>query len=264
MVDNIVFTKKILLYAGNSCISSPLLFIGTIYLFHNYMSRQSAGNFSFSSKATGRIDNTYNKYINLPLISKNVSKHNSNLTDSNFGYFLAGLIEGDGWFGKKQLHIIFSEKDIALAYFIKKRIGYGHVYKIKNKKAVRYICKDKKGLLLILSLINGKFVSTHKFDQLVKHNYAQDFNIKILPPAEQLRKLLVRDQLPNSGNALKFLIPNYINSGWTNYSWVISQKMIEKEMGNRGSKLKDDCKTTPFVKEQRVDGSWQFLSGGGG
>ena len=33
------------------------------------------------------------------------------------------------------------------------------------------------------------------------------------------------------------MIPNYINSGWTNYSWVISQKMIEKEMGNRGSKV---------------------------
>ena len=73
-----------------------------------------------------------------------------------------------------------------MAYFIKKRIGYGNVYKIKNKKAVRYICKDKKGLLLILSLINGKFVSTHKFDQLVKHNYAQDFNIKILPPLKKL------------------------------------------------------------------------------
>ena len=33
------------------------------------------------------------------------------------------------------------------------------------------------------------------------------------------------------------MIPNYINSGWTNYSWVISHKMIEKEMGNRGSKF---------------------------
>ena len=80
-------------------------------------------------------------------------------------------------------------------------------------------------------------------------------------PAEQIRKLLMWDKLPNPGNAWKFLIPNYINSGWTNYSWVISQKMIEKEMGNRGSKLKDDCKTTPYVKEQRVDGSWQLLSG---
>ena len=234
-----MFTLKILLNSENYNISNPLIFImlGKIYLNQHTLIKQSVGSFSFSSKATGLIYNTYNKYINLPLISKNVSKHNSNLTDSNFGYFLAGLIEGDGWFGKKQLHIIFSEKDIPLAYFIKKRIGYGNVYKIKNKKAVRYICKDKKGLLLILSLINGKFVSTHKFYQLVKHNYAQDFNIKILPPAEQLRKLFVRDQLPNSGNARKFLIPNYINSGWTNYSWVISQKMIEKEMGNRGSKV---------------------------
>ena len=183
-----MFTSKILLNSENYNISIPLIFImlGKIYLNQHTLRKQSVGSFSFSSKATGRIDNTYNKYINLPLISKNVSKHNSNLTDSNFGYFLAGLIEGDGWFGKKQLHIIFSEKDIPLAYFIKKRIGCGNVYKIKNKKAVRYICKDKKGLLLILSLINGKFVSTHKFDQLVKHNYAQDFNIKILPPLKKL------------------------------------------------------------------------------
>lgn len=56
---------------------------------------------------------------------------------------MAGLIEGDGWFGKKELHIIFSEDDISLAYLIKKRIGYGNVYKIKNKKAVRYICKKE-------------------------------------------------------------------------------------------------------------------------
>ena len=66
-------------------------------------------------------------------------------------------------------------------------------------------------------------------------------------PAEQLSKLLVRDKLPNSGNTLKFMIPDYIppppppsggsksrlpeggvNSGWNNYSWVISKKIIEK------------------------------------
>jgi hypothetical protein len=42
-------------------------------------------------------------------------------------------------------------------------------------------------------------------------------------------------------------------SGWINYSGiVISQKMIEKEIGYRGSKSKSN---TLFVKEQRVDGS---------
>ena len=41
-VDKLVFTEKILLYAGNSSINSPLIFImlGIIYLFK----RQSAGN----------------------------------------------------------------------------------------------------------------------------------------------------------------------------------------------------------------------------
>nr|YP_010697748.1 LAGLIDADG homing endonuclease [Porodaedalea niemelaei]WCF76644.1 LAGLIDADG homing endonuclease [Porodaedalea niemelaei] len=178
-----MFTVKILLYAGNSCISSPLVFItlGKIYL--NLLPGQSAGNFSFSTKATAKTNNTSNSYTNLPLISEHVSKHKSNLTDTDFGYFLAGLIEGDGWFGKKELHIIFAESDISLAYLIKKRIGHGNVYKIKNKKAVRYICKNAKGLFIILSLINGKLVSKPKYEQLIKHNYSADFNYTILPPS---------------------------------------------------------------------------------
>ena len=153
--------EKILLCAGNSCISSPLVFmtLGKIYLKKFKLPGQSAGNFSLSTKATACTKNTYNSFSSLPKISEHVPKHNSNLTDQEFGYFLAGLIEGDGWFGLNVLHIIFSERDISLAYLIKKRIGYGNVYKIKDKNAVRYICKNKTGLSIILSLINGKFVS---------------------------------------------------------------------------------------------------------
>ena len=55
------------------------------------------------------------------------TKHKSDFTDNEFGQFLAGLIEGDGWFGNKQLHIIFSIDDSPLAYLIKKRIGHGNV-----------------------------------------------------------------------------------------------------------------------------------------
>lgn len=184
-VDSLVFTEKILLYAGNSLLSNPLVFIalGKIYL---YFTGQSAGNFSFSTKAVTK--NTYNKYSELPKISEHVPIHNSNLNDEEFGYFLSGLIEGDGWgfLGKKELHIIFSENDISLAYHIKKRIGYGNVYKIKDKKAVRYVCKNKEGLYIILSLINGKFVSNYKYEQLIKHNYSKDFNINIMPPLNYL------------------------------------------------------------------------------
>lgn len=193
-IDNLVSTwKKILLYAGNFCISSPLILIiiGTIYFFKkekffSFLSKQSAGNFNFFTKTTVVIKNTYTNFFNLPLVSEHVPNHRNNFTDDEFGYFLAGLIEGDGWFGKNELHIIFAEEDTSLAYFIKKRIGYGNIYKIKDKKAVRYICKKKEGLLIILSLINGKFVSIYKYKQLIKHNYNQHFNLMILPPLKKI------------------------------------------------------------------------------
>ena len=185
-VDKLVSTEKILLYAGNSCICSPLVFstLGKIYL--NIKPGQSAGNFSISTKATASTKNIYNGYIKLPKISEHVPNHNSNLTDSEFGYFLAGLIEGDGWFGKKELHIIFTENDTPLAYLIKKRIGYGNVYKIRNKKAVRYICKHTKGLSVILTLINGKLISFPKYNQLIKQEYDKKFKCQILPPSNKI------------------------------------------------------------------------------
>ena len=183
--------EKILLYAGNSSISSPLVSIalGKIYLKSNIKySRQSAGNFCFSRKVTTNTNRTHNSFFNLPSVSDHIPLHTSidKLSEEQFGYFLAGLIEGDGWFGKKELHIIFSEEDTSLAYHIKKRIGHGNVYKIKNKKAVRYICKNNKGLLVILSLINGKFVSIYKYEQLIKNNYKNKFNFEILPPTNKI------------------------------------------------------------------------------
>ena len=83
-VDNFVFTYeylfvKILLYAEKYYIYSPLIFImfGTICIFKI----QSAGNFDFSTKVTAVTKNTYTKCKNLPLISKHVFLHKSNLTN---------------------------------------------------------------------------------------------------------------------------------------------------------------------------------------
>ena len=180
--------EKILLYAGNSCLSNPLAFIALGKIYFITLSGQSAGNFSFSTRATAVTKNTYNSYLTLPLISEHVPTPAkvANLTDNDFGYFLAGLIEGESWFGQNELHIIFAENDISLAYSIKSRIGYGHVYKIKDKRAVRYICKNKKGMSIILSLINGKLVSKPKYDQLIKHNYSENFNFTINLPSNQV------------------------------------------------------------------------------
>jgi hypothetical protein len=114
-----------------------------------------------------------------------VPKKKSNLTDKDFSYFLS-LIEGDGWFGNFKLHIFFALEDTSLAYYIKKRIGHGNVYKIKDKKAVRYICKNRDGLSIILSLINGKLVSNYKYLKLIKHNYSKLFIITILAPSKRV------------------------------------------------------------------------------
>lgn len=74
-------------------------------------------------------------------------------------------------------------------------------------------------------------------------------------PALRFGNPLLRVLWPNSGNLLKLLVPNYSRkaiSGWTNHSCrVTSQKMIEREMDNRGSKSEN---LQFSVKEQRVEG----------
>ena len=73
------------------------------------------------------------------------------------------------------------------------------------------------------------------------------------------RSLVLCLELSNSEDALKLMAPSYLRkiiSGWSNYSCkVTSHKMIEKEMGYRGSK---PIINNIIVKEQRVDGSRCF------
>ena len=67
-------------------------------------------------------------------------------------------------------------------------------------------------------------------------------------------------KLPNSGELLKLKVPSCswkTMCGWSNYSGtVISLKMSENEMDNRGSK--STILNSMVVKEQRVDGSWSI------
>ena len=217
-VDKIVFTEKILLCAGNFCINSPLVLntLGKIYLKQYNLPEQSAGNLSFSTKATAITKNTSNSYINLPLISEHVPNHKSKFTNTELGYFLAGLIEGNGWFSEKELHLIFTENDITLAYFIKKQIGYGNVYKIATNKSVKYICTNQKGLIKILKLINGKLVSNLKYDQLIKFNYQKQFNYSILPPLNSIN------------------LDNYWLAGFTQANGCFNIRVLKSKTQNTG------------------------------
>jgi len=52
-------------------------------------------------------------------LSEHINKHKKIKNDTEIGYYLAGLIEGDGYIGKRGFEILFSEKDLSNAYFIK-------------------------------------------------------------------------------------------------------------------------------------------------
>lgn len=113
---------------------------------------------------------------NLKILSIHHPKHKYPASDKDFGYYLAGLIEGDGHLNKQnQLIIVFHEKDISLAYFLKSYIKFGQIKKIKNKAAVIYIISKKEGILKILNLINGKMRTLFKWNQ-VKNNISYQFN----------------------------------------------------------------------------------------
>jgi hypothetical protein len=61
----------------------------------------------------------------LRLLSKHRPHHHQPRTSEKLGSYLAGLIEGDRCFSGKRLDIVLHFKDKALAYRIKKWIGYG-------------------------------------------------------------------------------------------------------------------------------------------
>jgi hypothetical protein len=111
-------------------------------------------------------------------VKSHVPTHRKPLTDKEFGYYLAGLIDGDGCFTEKSLIIAFSEKDTSLAYYLKSYIAYGNVYKIKNKKAVVFTIAHSKGLVKVLSLVNGKLRYESKINNV---------NNKLIPYLNSLR-----------------------------------------------------------------------------
>jgi hypothetical protein len=181
-----------LLFAGTTSLSfkySNLIYKNIMVIVTKLKQRsQSAGNFihsstivfskityspSFLSNSVEENESTSETLRNKTNIKK-ISIHNPThlkpITDKDFGHYLAGLIDGDGYFSKTpQLVIVFNELDASLAYYIKGRIGYGNVYKVKSKKAIILVIAKLQGIIKIIKLINGKIRSNSKLDQIT-HN----------------------------------------------------------------------------------------------
>jgi hypothetical protein len=142
---------------------------------------QSAGNISNETSETLRNGIVVNsEYIKR--VFDHVPKHSKPINDEEFGHYLAGLIDGDGHFNNiPHLVIVFSVSDAFLVYFIKEKIGYGNVRKVKNKNAYVLVISNKEGILRVVNLINGKIRITNKFNQVINNilsnNKYTDFNI---------------------------------------------------------------------------------------
>jgi hypothetical protein len=99
-----------------------------------------------------------------------VPSHKKPSNDTDFGNYLAGLIDGDGHFSvQKQLVITFHSRDVSLAYFIKSFVGFGQVYLVKNKQAVIYVVSSFSGVERVLRLVAGKLRTERRRAQAVRN-----------------------------------------------------------------------------------------------
>jgi hypothetical protein len=144
-------------------------------------SKSTAGNI-FNIK-NGTSETLCNETVvnteNVKSISVHVPEHLRPVSDDQFGHYLAGLIDGDGHFSsKQQLVIVFHSLDAPLAYYIKERLGFGNVKKVKDKNAFLLVIAAIKGLEKVINLINGKIRTAKKFNQITNNilnhdNYAE-------------------------------------------------------------------------------------------
>lgn len=171
-----------MLYAGTTSIFSFKYFIlnDTVKKLKQW-SKSTAGNI-FNIK-NGTSETLCNETVvnteNVKSISVHVPEHLRPVSDDQFGHYLAGLIDGDGHFSsKQQLVIVFHSLDAPLAYYIKERLGFGNVKKVKDKNAFLLVIAARKGLEKVINLINGKIRTENKFNQITNNilnhdNYAE-------------------------------------------------------------------------------------------
>lgn len=99
-------------------------------------------------------------------ISIHTHKKTKPSDNTEFGFLLAGLIDSDGHFSKiPQLVICFHENEAFLAYYLKKKIGYGIVSKLKNKRGVRFVISHSLGLERVCGLVHNKLQHLNKITQ---------------------------------------------------------------------------------------------------
>ena len=179
-----------LLYAGTAS-----LYSFKYSIIHNIVKKlkqrsKSAGNKlnMTNTSLNGTSETLRNEIViqseNIRYISIHVPKHLKPINNEQLGHYLAGLIDGVGHFSKiQQLVIVFNSPDAFLAYYLKEKLGFCNVKKVKDKNAYLLVVSKKEGILKVLNLINGKLRTEHRFNQVINNilnsNPYKDININL-------------------------------------------------------------------------------------
>jgi hypothetical protein len=119
-------------------------------------------------------DNTYSSFprvCSLRLFKKGRAlvwdKKSSMDLSGQLGYYLAGILEGDGTIivpksdnankNVPSIYISFHINDLEFAKKLISVLGYGTIQKEPTSKAFRLVIRNRKGILDIINLVNGKF-----------------------------------------------------------------------------------------------------------
>ena len=143
---------------------------------------QSAGNV-INKINHGTSETLRNKTVvseKMKFISEHVPKHLRPLNDEQFGHYLAGLIDGGGHFSKQlQLVIVFDHLSVALAYYIKEKIGSGSVKKVKDKNAYLFVIASFKGIQKVINLVHNKLRNRNRLNQVYDNIFSHKSFINI-------------------------------------------------------------------------------------
>lgn len=165
-----------LLYAGTASISFKYFIRNDIVKKLKQWSKSAGNSFMYYNELliTNKIGTSETlrneigiKAENVKPVSVHVPTHLKPVNDSEFGHYLAGLIDGVGHFSSKQhLVIVFNSLDASLAYYIKKQIGFGSVKKIKDENIFIFTITAREGMEKVINLINGKIRTENKFYEI--------------------------------------------------------------------------------------------------
>lgn len=121
-----------------------------------------------------------------PTILVNKSDKNKKDPDLLFNQWLAGLIDGDGYFiltkkGYSSCEITMDARDVKALNEIKQKYG-GTIKSISNANAVRYKLRHKKGLISLINNVNGLIRNPARLLQINKLCVKYDIELKYPGP----------------------------------------------------------------------------------